>query len=129
MTKLKPCPFCGGEVNVHSSSDAFSSPFFEIYCPQCYTSMRYYINVLETDEHNKEGIVQRWNTRASDWHTGTPTEGGLYFVYDKYAGYGKRELPEDIEAKDLKLVFTHIVAWQKIEPYKEKEDGKNHRDL
>ena len=56
------------------------------------------------------------------WHTGTPTKGGLYFVYDKYAGYGKRELPEDIEAKDLELVFTHIVAWQKIEPYKEEKE-------
>ena len=59
------------------------------------------------------------------WHTGTPTEGGLYFVYDKYAGYGKRELPEDIEAKDLKLVFTHIVAWQKITPYEEKENERH----
>ena len=83
MTELKPCPFCGGEANVHSDGDAFSSPFLEIYCSQCNTSMIRYINVLESDEHNREGIIQRWNTRASDWHTGTPTEEGYYLIHLK----------------------------------------------
>lgn len=124
MTELKPCPFCGGEVNVHSGSDAFSSPFFEIYCPQCYTSMRWYINVLESDEHNKEGIIQRWNTRASNWHTGTPTEKGDYlcvfqsvWAVEYYWCYWDGAW--DIYFDDYDPDTYTIVAWQKIEPYEE----------
>ena len=60
--------------------------------------------------------------RNNPWHTGTPTEGGLYFVYDKYSGYGKRELKKNISMKQLEIAFHDVLAWQKIDPYKgEKE--------
>lgn len=55
----------------------------------------------------------------SSWQTGTPTEGGLYFVYDKYSGYGKRELNKDISMKHLEIAFHDVLAWKKIEPFKE----------
>ena len=54
-----------------------------------------------------------------NWHTGTPTEGGLYFVYDKYCGYGKRELKKDISEEQLKYAFHNVLAWIPIEPFKE----------
>ena len=55
----------------------------------------------------------------SRWRTGTPTEGGLYFVYDKYCGYGKRELKKDISEEQLKDAFHNVLAWMPIEPFKE----------
>ena len=67
-------------------------------------------------------------SEANPWHTGTPTEEGWYLVAFNY------EFEEGVRYttdyfKDGKWAFpmvrdiSKIVAWQKIEPYKEKEDG------
>ena len=113
MTELKPCPFCGGKARYFMDTLVYGPPQHIAYCTKC--------GGRTHGLDSKEEAIESWNKRPNPWHTGIPTEGGLYFVYDKYAGYGKRELPEDIEAKDLELVFTHDVAWQKITPYEEKE--------
>lgn len=69
----------------------------------------------------------RW-FRALDnpWHTGTPTEEGWYLQRIK-SKIGITYDTDYYENGDWKYscVFRKILAWQKIEPYKENEDGQN----
>lgn len=53
----------------------------------------------------------------SPWHTGPPTEGGLFLVYLKDGTYDIYEFGKKYEA--WHIGFKGVVAWQKIEPYKE----------
>ena len=50
------------------------------------------------------------------WHTGEPTEGGMYLVVTDI-GYDVWEFNEDFQA--WHLYFDNVKAWRKIEPYKE----------
>jgi len=53
MTKLLPCPFCGGEAEL----TGFEAPEFWVWCPNCKAS---------TDAHTcKGGAIAAWNTRAA----------------------------------------------------------------
>lgn len=106
--KLKPCPFCGGEVElVKQKSDNFE--FVLVSCKNCDAT----IGIGGSD--NEQKVTEDWNKRHNSWHTGTPTEGGLYFVYEKYVGYAKRDLPTNISKKELEDAFYNVIAWQKIE--------------
>ena len=109
MAELKRCPFCGGEAGIIKYMDG-------TYCVECKNDNCNMIamTVLADTEAR---AVEIWNTRPNPWHTGTPTEGGLYFVYDKYCGYAKRILKADISKEQLELAFHDVVAWQKITPY------------
>ena len=49
------------------------------------------------------------------WHTGTPTEGGLYVVFNEHLCY------DIVEVKPWTTLHG-VVAYQKIEPYKEEEE-------
>ena len=65
-TALKPCPFCGGEANVHIVRH--EQPLYkrysvaEVYCMVCLVAK------LEkwgdTDEEAIERAIEAWNTRA-----------------------------------------------------------------
>lgn len=75
----------------------------------------------------------RW-FRALDenpWHTGTPTEGEDYLVQYKNSEHDVLHFANlswfafnrgGVEWQ--KIPDSSIVAWQKIEPYKENEDGR-----
>lgn len=52
MTKLKPCPFCGG-VPLYDE-------FKDIYCETCSLSMMFW-----DGEESPEDHVKRWNRRAT----------------------------------------------------------------
>lgn len=54
----------------------------------------------------------------SPWHTGTPTEGGLFLVYLKDGTYDIYEFGKEYKA--WHIGFKGVVAWMPIEPYKEK---------
>jgi Lar family restriction alleviation protein len=55
MAELKPCPFCGGKVEIKELR--WGHQFFEIYCPKCDFGMaREYSRDLHT----------AWNRRAED---------------------------------------------------------------
>lgn len=76
------------------------------------------------------------------WHTGTPTESGEYLVcirydfgkegyttanyvepYNPHTGWYNLKPPSEIDAeKWCKEHGIEVLAWQKIEPYKEKEE-------
>ena len=72
--------------------------------------------ICEHIKQAKETIIHHKET-ASPWHTGTPTEGGLFLVYMKGGYYDVCEFNDDYERWDIG--FKGVVAWQKIEPYKE----------
>ena len=76
-------------------------------------------NIIPKERPENISNCSIWVKPQSNWHTGTPTEGGLYFVYDKYCGYGKRVLKKDISKEQLEVAFHDVLAWIPIEPYKE----------
>ena len=53
------------------------------------------------------------------WHTGIPTEEGLYWVY---APQGRRKYTSDcfVDGNFIENGL-HVAAWQKLTPYEEKE--------
>ena len=66
--------------------------------------------------------------KKSNWHTGTPTEEGWYLCW---VSFPKEIAPMVYKWKNNKFMLTDIwesdddiLMWQKIEPYKEKEDDE-----
>lgn len=55
MKELKPCPFCGGEAQVHKNG---GNLFFRILCFTCWTSTGNY--------HTKKEAIEAWNIRVGD---------------------------------------------------------------
>ena len=118
MTELKPCPFCGGEASIIKYMDG-------TYCVECENDNCNMIamTVLADTEAR---AVEIWNTRPNPWHTEIPSEEGWYIiklaVSDAYfTNYWEAEGKWRID------MDYNFYAWQKIEPYKEKEDGNNGR--
>jgi Lar family restriction alleviation protein len=60
-TKLKPCPFCGGEATVSYEK------FFETYHVGCEDNGCPVI--AGTDGDSEEDAIGRWNRRASGWRS------------------------------------------------------------
>lgn len=108
MTKLKSCPFCGKEVKIKVTHD----DHYVIECDNCNSSTSFpYL-------HLRDDIINAWNTRPNPWHTGTPKEEGLYWVF---APHGRRKYTSDcfVDGVFQENVF-HTVAWQKLTPYEDK---------
>ena len=129
MTDLKPCPFCGGEATIF--------PYLElgnlhmVKCRNC--------NISRVGKSEGEA-VKEWNNRPSNWHTGTPTDVGWFLVkyecvcegrYKGRIGYRavrRKKDPIDgyiyedgaINAEDV----WKPIEWQKIESFKEEDNGK-----
>lgn len=70
--KLKPCPFCGGEVKLVTD---FSQNKDHVYCFECTECGAL---VYMDDLIDKDKSIEAWNTRHNPWYTGTPTEEGWY---------------------------------------------------
>lgn len=107
--ELKPCPFCGSrDVRVMQLSTMFR---FFCACNSCHATTGEYVF--------KEEAIKAWNRRPSPWHTGTPTEEGDYLLlvdkgmprYTLGRWSGHWEFPNQ----------DFVIAWQKIEPFKESE--------
>ena len=57
MSRLKPCPFCGGEAELYEYDNQFSEVVYIISCFKCNCKM----------ELNHEGrLVDKWSTRAQN---------------------------------------------------------------
>ena len=71
-SKLKPCPFCGGEAEITQIGDNRKSTLYA--CLACGAS-------LETGETFNHGSV--WNERTTGkWTAKPPTEQGLYWHWN-----------------------------------------------
>ena len=99
--KLLPCPFCGGEGKYHGSY--FEDDVCEyVSCTRC--------NASTPLMYKKGESIEWWNRRANPWHTGTPTEEGLYIVYNKHLCY------DIVEVKPW-TVLHDIVAYMPFNAY------------
>lgn len=135
MTELKECPFCGGEAKITEESDCFSSIFFVARCQKCLVDVRIGAEMTKSIEWNKKRVIEKWNNRwmipceegetEGNWHTDAPTEEGLYLVAIPFLtdGIGKKiyryETDYFNKAGKWRMFTDEVVAWQKIEPYKE----------
>lgn len=80
---------------------------------------------------NSLGRQIRYLQERSNWHTGTPPmEQGTYLIRQDclYAPHIVCERKKDGESLFIEgsnqVIEDGILAYQKIEPYKEKEDGR-----
>ena len=62
MTKLKPCPFCGGEAKIEHDCDERTT-YFWATCNNRHCLVRPY---SEEDFNSAEDAIEAWNTRADD---------------------------------------------------------------
>jgi len=121
MTELKPCPFCGGagRILTHLTEDKFT-----IECLGCGMRLRWF--------RSGEEAMESWNSRVTDWHTGTPTEEGLYLVlldghYHKdttaytVALWSNSGWRMTIQGTYYNLE-EKVISWQRIEPFKEETE-------
>ena len=117
MTKLNPCPFCGGKAKWDKDWQA-------VVCTNCGASTRH--SILVTRKKNES--IEAWNRRAeikgnqgktsTNWHTGTPTEEGWYLI--AFLGANKRiEYASAVWCYNEWDAHCQILAWQKINPYEE----------
>ena len=133
MTKLKPCPFCGGEAKITEESDCSSSIFFVARCQKCLVDVRIGAEMTKSIAFNREKVTEAWNKRPNPWHTGIPTEEGWYLCKviglavddeDKFIPYYILEYKNnEFRTKITGFVVPkeHIAKWQKIDEYKEME--------
>ena len=71
---------------------------------------------------NMDAEVYEIVDRVNFWHIGTPTEEGWYLLKvksDDEVIYDTNRLIQCLWGLDWKYVHEEILAWQKIEPYKE----------
>ena len=59
-TKLKPCPFCGGDAEITVALEAGTNAF-KVACCNCLASSAVVFAVEESPEPR---LIQFWNTRA-----------------------------------------------------------------
>ena len=89
----------------------------------------------EICEHIKQAIKTIIQPKETEnpWHTGTPTEEGCFYALqckghmhpEPYFGVVVHGVFSAINWEgDLMPLPPDLIAWQKIEPYKENEDGR-----
>lgn len=78
-------------------------------------------------EEEEKAKAEREKKASNNWHTGTPTEEGWYLVTngdDDSASYDIGKWDGESFCYMEYLDSAYVVAWQKIDPYKEKKDGR-----
>ena len=75
-------------------------------------------------------ILIEFDDKDSNWHTGTPTEEGWYQIAIRFGNrieYDSRKCKRIIDNNGNECMrfdgCNPVLAWQKIEPYKEKENS------
>ena len=114
--KLKPCPFCGGKAMYATYKN-----FKYIRCRNCNSVSDFYKTIEESEN--------AWNKRPSPWHTGTPTEEGWYLLavrHEEGIDYYANRWIKIIDYQWMYAMYGEVVAWQKIEPYKEASPKVEH---
>lgn len=119
--ELIPCPFCQKEKAILlTTKNSIFEPFVEegiayhVMCTECGASTR--------KCYTKEQAIKAWNRRPSPWHTGTPTEDGMYVIFFEAGIYKLAEFVYDNFSwvgTNAKVYYTkpeNVKKWQKIEP-------------
>ena len=78
LTKLKPCPFCGGEARFRILSNGYAGDdkniTFTAECPKCRISKGLGKNIVKYDEDlnilyaidERPNVIEEWNKRIED---------------------------------------------------------------
>lgn len=77
MNKIKPCPFCGTEVELsknplwHGGHGYYNCFEFEIVCPTCGCNVRYDKNdtIYRAEEEAIQNVIETWNKRDESNNT------------------------------------------------------------
>ena len=119
--KIKRCPCCGNKypIEIRDNNTVY------VHCSHCgFKTKEYYYT-------DKQKAIDEWNNSVSPWHTGTPTEEGCFYALqckgymhpEPYFGVVVDGVFSAINWEgDLMPLPPDLIAWQKIEPYREKED-------
>ncbi len=99
MSDLKPCPFCGGEVNFWTRQARGMGEYqaLIIECKDCSANMEEWVykhdkNFVENFEKKKTEMLEAWNRRVERTAKALSREldavvkleeGGVTFTYDK----------------------------------------------
>ena len=138
MNKLKPCPFCGNEVELekiplwHGSHGYHGCYEYEIKCSKCGCTVDQPKNdsIYRSEEEAKENAIKAWNKRMPsaqpekslrekglelllEW----ATECDLWDIYDEYYDQYEEEL------KTANLSYTEeliYIAMKEVEKTNEK---------
>lgn len=143
--KLKPCRYCGGiakisgglsitpildENGAYVDVDVDEGYGYTIQCSSCGCEIvePWVSDEDDADEATLESVINKWNNSPSPWHTGTPTEEGCFYALqckghihpEPYYGVVVNGKFSAISWEgDLMPLPPDLIAWQKIEPYKE----------
>ena len=136
MSKLKPCPFCGGDAIIDKYPVRGYEPAisFEVRCSVCgqRRANSYFDTVYKSERWARKKAIEAWNERASNWHSGTPTEKGWYILAYRYA-FDDAEieyivLEWDGVWKDMKVGWDALkvidLGWQKFDEFKENKSDR-----
>ena len=107
MAELKRCPFCGGEAKARSCvmGDTNQTAYW-VECCSCFSQTETY--------YKEERAIEAWNSRPSNWNTGTPTEiKGWYLI--KYKQNGNIRYIAMENPSTWVFINDETLAWQKIE--------------
>lgn len=147
MTELKLCPFCGKAVTIADYGSYLciiakgTDPKTSCRCRLFMESEQFSADDEEARQRAKLNLVEKWNRRSDGWHTETPSvieddENWqwnyaliLHTEYDCIGNYiaGLLFRPNFekgfFENDDIRIPFSEVVAWMRIEPYKEDSNG------
>lgn len=118
MTELKPCPFCNGRAELKHYIIKGYEPgrVYYVECSKCGQTVvkGRFITTGHSDKWAINKAIEAWNTRPDPWHTGIPTEEGMYVVFAQggydFVDYSKGKFDSYSEG---------VEAWQLIKSYKE----------
>lgn len=61
MTELKPCPFCGGQVEMRDVMDGHDETF-AFHCNSCHI----YFTKFDWVAHDRKDVIKEWNRRVKE---------------------------------------------------------------
>ena len=118
--ELKPCPFCDGEAKIFTFG---LERYRTIGCSKCGVQLPVYETI--------EQAIKAWNNRPNPWHIGTPTEEGWYQIAIRFCNrieYDSRKCIRTIDNDGNECMrfdgCNPVLAWQKINPYKESTNDR-----
>jgi len=105
MAELKPCPFCGGEAEMHFQS-VYTDSAVCVVCAECKARTRLVLfdckyifyrgeqNVFVTQEEAEDDVTELWNRR-----NGEKQDGELSALHEAIADYYSKHVRGDTNAE------------------------------
>ena len=67
MSDMKPCPFCGGDVEFCIGKTGNGVDWHYLVCSEC-EAMGPSVNYADHNIAVKDALAEKWNTRAGESH-------------------------------------------------------------